>query len=394
MTARPARTGRPEPLTAEQVRAFRLRRHHLLERAPRASLVEAVGNVCGIQAQVASAAGLSLRARVEDLSPEDVERALWRERSLVRTWCLRSTVHLAAAADLPMLAGALGARAQRDRERWAAARGLAAADVAAVVRESVDSLDGEPATYADLRERMAAGLPRRAARACDETALTQLVQTACVEGLLVSGPPAGARVTFVRPERWIRGGSGRMPERAAQDALLRRYLGAYGPATLQDFAGWTGLAVRDARPVWERLAAAGEIADVAVEGKAARMLREDLPAVRAASLPERHVRLLPAFDVLLLAHQDKALLVGAAHRGRIFREAARVSPVLLVDGAAAGIWSAGSAGGVLRVTVEPFQAIARGVRARIEAEAADVGRFLGVRAEVRLGKIASPSFVV
>ncbi len=144
MKAPTARAAHPEPLSATQVRAFRLSRHHLLVRAPQGSLVQAVSDICAIQAQVPSAANLSARARVEQLSPEDVDRALWTERSLVRTWCVRSTVHLAASKDQPMLAAALAPRAQRDRERWAAERGLASGEVAAVIRESVDALRDAP----------------------------------------------------------------------------------------------------------------------------------------------------------------------------------------------------------------------------------------------------------
>ncbi len=382
-----------ETPSAAQVRAFRLSRHHLLDRAPRASLIRAVKDVCGIQAQVASAASLSARARVALPSPGDVDRALWTDRSLVRTWCLRSTVHLVASSDLPMLAGALAARARRDRERWAAARGLSSGEVAAAVLESVEALDAAPVTYGELGRLMAETLPKRASRACDQTAIAQLVQTACVEGVLVSGPTAGARTTFVRSERWIPRSS-RMPAREAQDALLRRYLHVNAPATLGDFASWAGLGVGEARPVWEGFARSGETVDVTVDGNSARLLREDLPALRATPPSRRHARLLPAFDAYLLAHRDKSLVVSAKDQGRIFRGAGRVSPVLLVDGRAAGIWSCKPEKSALRLRVEPFDEIPKWVRGGIDAEAADVSRFLGLRADVEIGRIASPSFLI
>jgi len=387
MTAPAARGERPAPLSPAQARAFRLSRHHLLLRAPRAALVEVVEDVCGIQAQLASAASLSARARVEELSPGDVDRALWTERSLVRTWCLRSTVHLVASRDLPMLTAALAGRARRDRERWAAARGLASGEVAAGVREALEALEDAPATYEELRKRIAASLPKRASRACDPTAIAQLVQTACVEGTLVSGPAAGGRTTFVRSERWIPG-SRRMPAREAQDALLRRYLRGHAPATLQDFSSWAGLAVGDALPIWERLARAGDTVEVTVDGHAGRLLGDDLAAIRAMSPARQHVRLLPAFDVYLLAHRDRSLLVDAANRGRIYRGAGRVSPVLLVDGRAAGTWTSESGRGRLLLRVEPFEELPKAVRAGIDAEAADVSRFLGLRVELDRGTCA------
>ncbi len=104
--------------------------------------------------------------------------------------------------------------------------------------------------------------------------------------------------------------------REAQDALLRRYLQSYGPATLQDFTSWSGLAVGDA-PIWGRLAEAGETVEVTIDGISSRVLRGDLSVIQAALLPTPHVRLFAAFDVYLLAHRDKRPLVSAAHQGRI-----------------------------------------------------------------------------
>src|SRR3989304_216753 len=90
-----------------QVHRFRLHRHHLLRPAPRADLVGVVADLCGVQAQLSSAAKLALWARVRGLRSEDVERALWRERSLVKTWCMRGTTHLLPPAGFPMYVAAL-----------------------------------------------------------------------------------------------------------------------------------------------------------------------------------------------------------------------------------------------------------------------------------------------
>src|SRR3989442_1180294 len=84
-------------VSADQVAAFRLTRHHLATPAPKASLARVAGDMCGAQAQIMSAAALSLRARIRGLRPEDVEKALWRERTLAKVWCMRGSVHLLLA---------------------------------------------------------------------------------------------------------------------------------------------------------------------------------------------------------------------------------------------------------------------------------------------------------
>ena len=95
--------------TWRQVHAWRLSQHCLAPRLARRGFVEAATRIGGIQAQVLSAAELALWARAEGLSREDVQRALWQERTLVKTWAMRGTLHLMAAADLPLYAAARSA---------------------------------------------------------------------------------------------------------------------------------------------------------------------------------------------------------------------------------------------------------------------------------------------
>ena len=105
----------PQPLSstvsAAQVRAFRLARHHLTDPLPAERLTEVVAAVGGVQAQVMSAAELAIWARSEGLSLAQVPESLWERRELVKTWCMRGTLHLLAAADWPVWAAALSQRA-------------------------------------------------------------------------------------------------------------------------------------------------------------------------------------------------------------------------------------------------------------------------------------------
>lgn len=105
-------------MTWDRVRAWRLSRHHLDRRVPKGRLLDVVRDVCGIHAQVPSMAELQVWARVDGVSPDDVRDALWEERSLVRTWCMRGTLHLLTAQDLPLFVAAL-----RQHDRWWKARG-------------------------------------------------------------------------------------------------------------------------------------------------------------------------------------------------------------------------------------------------------------------------------
>ena len=86
----------------DQVMAWRAARHHLDERVPAKAMLEVAGRIAGLHAQVLSSAELTLAARVEDLEPDAVRRALWEERSLVKTWAMRGTLHLLPSAEFPL----------------------------------------------------------------------------------------------------------------------------------------------------------------------------------------------------------------------------------------------------------------------------------------------------
>src|SRR5688572_14674326 len=105
-------------LTYEQVAGWRIARHHLMERAPRRRLETVASDVCGVQAQVMSSAELALWTRVESASSEDVQDALWERRKLVKTWAMRGALHLLAADDWPVFAGAGRTRDHYRKSSW------------------------------------------------------------------------------------------------------------------------------------------------------------------------------------------------------------------------------------------------------------------------------------
>src|SRR4051794_26594428 len=132
---------RPIVAPAGQVLAFRLARHGLAERAIVGGLHSLAERLVGVQAQVLSAGCLSLAARIEGLTPGELERALYDERSLARTWCMRGTVHLISRHVQPLLATAFGP-APGGLKRWfLRSGGVTEADFEKTYRLILDALD-------------------------------------------------------------------------------------------------------------------------------------------------------------------------------------------------------------------------------------------------------------
>ncbi|HKV89625.1 MAG TPA: winged helix DNA-binding domain-containing protein [Thermoplasmata archaeon] len=374
----------------EQVRAFRLSRHHLSRRAPVEELTRVVGDMGGAQAQLTSAAQLSIWARVRDVRITDLEAAVGAERTLARAWCMRRTVHLVPSAELAVFVRGSARRAEKE-VRWVRGRGFPQHTIEELLATVLSVLD-EPRTRPEIAERVARSLGRKTRtlrgggwgnrRPMQGVAIGKitfpaeyLLHLAGARGVVCSGPDRGAESTFVRADVWIPGYRD-MPGPQAEAALLRRYLRASGPATPADFALWSGLRLRDAREVWSRVES--DIATIDVEGWSAGVLRADLNDLENAEFQPPSVRLLPNFDSFLIRHTERSHLVEPRHHGRVFRPQGWVSPVLLIEGRTAGVWKAERTANRLLVRVEPFAPLSRGVRRGLDAEAREMGRFLGV----------------
>jgi hypothetical protein len=370
--------------------AFRLRSHHLDLRAPQSSQVGVAGDVCGVQAQFLPSARMALWARVEGLAPGDVDRALWEERTLVRMWVMRGTLHLLPSEELPIYIEALkGSRPRTDDLRWLArSQGIGPEEVRPIIDAVLEALAEGPLTREALTDRVVEVLGPRVRPVVEHT-WGGVIRVASAEGSVCYGPDVGRSITFVRCDRWLRPPRG-YSKAEAQDALLRRYLHAYGPATAGDFSAWSGIIARDVRDAVRR--AGDELARIDANEKGACVLREDLPDLRGGPRVGRTcVNLLPGFDPFLLGHKGKGHLVDAARYKRVYRKAGWISPVVLVDGRVAGVWSTARRGGASGrgtvLTVEPFGRMGPLVKGRVEEVAASLGAFLGGPCEVRYGRV-------
>ncbi|ATE54659.1 winged helix DNA-binding domain-containing protein [Actinosynnema pretiosum] len=330
-------------VTWDQVRSWRLGRQFL---DPRAAVTagEVVERLCGVQAQVASAAEFAVATRTG--AAGGVARDL-ASGALVRTWAARGTLHLLRPGTAPDVLSLLASARTWERPSWQKAFGATPAQVAALA-EAVGALlaGGEPLSREELATALAAD-PRLTALADQlRSSWGALLKTLSWQGVLRHAPPDGARVAFTTP-----------PWRALPDPddaaprVITAYLSAYGPATPEAFDAWL---LRGAlrKPVLRKWFAdlGDRLVTVDVEGRTTHLLAEHADALATAE-PTTSVRLLGPFDqhVLGPGTADRALLA-PEHRPLVSRAAGWISPVVVVDGRITGTWSITHD----TVTVTPF----------------------------------------
>ena len=237
-----------------QVIAWRAARHHLVERAPAKAMLEVVADIAGLHAQVMSSAELTLATRVDDLAPDAVRHALWEERSLVKTWAMRGTLHLLPAAELPMWQAALSTRRLWESGAWQRGFGVTLAELERLNQAVAQALDGQLLTREELAARVGelTGSPALGDKLRESWGA--LLKPAAALGLLCFAPSKGQQVRFTSPGSWLGGWAARDPEEA-MDEVTRRFLAASGPVTREDFARWWGIpSPARGRGCWSALA--------------------------------------------------------------------------------------------------------------------------------------------
>ncbi|MER8011244.1 MULTISPECIES: winged helix DNA-binding domain-containing protein [unclassified Streptomyces] len=345
-----------------------LDRQLLLRRAP-VSVAAAVGHLLGLQAQNVKPPYYALAARLDGFAPEHLSEPM-AAREIVRIVTMRSTIHTHTADDCLTLRPLV--QPARDRELIHFRKGLVGVDLGRLAALARDLVEAEPRTMKELREALAAEWPKADPQALGTAARCTLP--------LVQVTPRGlwgrsGQVALTTAEHWLGRPAGEAP---TPDAVVLRYLAAFGPASVKDMQTWAGLTrLRDA---FERLRP-----ELLTFRDADGTELFDLPdAPRPDPETPAPPRFLPEFDNLLLSHADRTRVVPPEYRGRSW-VGNMAHRTFLVDGFLAGVWKPERDA----LVIEPFGRLTRAQRADLAEEG---GRMLatmhpGTSYDIRFGTV-------
>jgi hypothetical protein len=351
--------GRSRRLGRRELNRTLLRRQ-LLDAPADLSVMAAVEHLVGVHAQLPNAPYIGLWSRLGRFRHDDLADLI-TQRRLVRVALMRSTLHLVTAADCRSLRPAVQQAFDRELANVPAfGPRLVGMDLNALLAEARAALSQGPMTASELGAHLRKRWPDG-----DATAMAYAVRN---RETLVQVPPRGlwgksGQPRHVTAAQWLRDGGGEAPRpgdsgadgeiRARQQAMLLRYLAAFGPATIRDVQAWSGVTglAEIVEPTRSRL----------------RVTRDDrgrelwdLPDAPIAD-PDTPAppRFLPEYDNALLGHADRARIMPdgvtfTSYSGRL-RPRSVIRGALLVDGFLAGVWSVPRAPGDGHVlSVEPF----------------------------------------
>ena len=361
-------------MTRQELNRATLARQMLLARET-LPVTKAVGRLVAMQAQLARPPFVGLWARLEKFRRDQLIRAVVK-REVVRATSLRGTIHLMTAADFVAFRGAI---------QPALTKGMQV-----ILRKRLDTFDADrvmtmaraffgkaPATFDAFRVRLKKSFPKDDERAMAYAVRMQLplVQVPCDA---TWGYDAAA--DFALADEWL---SKPVPVTdTAATTLVKRYLAAYGPATIADAQTWSGLG--GLKETFEAM----RPSLVTFRDDRKRELFDLPDAPRPGDGIVAPVRFLPEFDTLMLAHADRSRFIADAHRPKLTSKNLQVAAVFLVDGMAAGTWKVERKRKTATLVLQSFAPLPKKALAALEVEGDALLQFVEEDAaarEVRVG---------
>ncbi len=362
-------------VTWSQVGWFRLRRNGLVE--PFDTPQDTTRALIGVQAQILPAAGISLMHRtLGEVDSTRLDVWLHQERTLLKLWGQRHTLHLYEPIEWPALQASLKPFVSWWERKLVKRDG----DVLAY-RQDVETIAAVLEQEGTLtRSRLRDLMPE-----FNHALWVVIFMDLVGNGLAChAGQDAGEGV-FAARSHWFPELDWEPPERGVADvSLTRRFFHAYGPATFRDMAYWRSVPLSRSRPWFDSVLP--ELVEIDVEGTAMHLLADDLDALTQTppTPSEWPARLLYRFDPLLLAHKDKSwLLLDSQHYKSVWKKGGHIEPVVLVRGKIHGTWRYDRRSRAVDLTIQLWCALSNRERLELERDAERVASYL----ELSLGNV-------
>lgn len=384
-------------LSARQIRAHRLRAHHLDQKYPFGELL-AVAGTCGLQNSPPGAWETAAFCRLKNCTLPQLHQALYQKKELLQAWSIRGVPLIFPTADSSVFLSAL--IAQEGEEPWIYTKGIGLAldhlgmsfaELLPLVESAAEYLEDHTIKSKEELDRVLAQLVAEQLPAQKQSlwnapsmysapdrqtvggaAVSFLLRPCSFKGLVVFGEREGISPTFTSPLRWL--GHKLVPSAQGTAELARRFLHAYGPATLRTFAEWLGSTPAQAKRLWQQIEE--ELEPVTAAGKKAFILQSDRESFRCADTEEA-LLLLGPHDPYLDIRDRAILLEGTAAQRQVWRTVGNPG-VILKGGKIIGIWKTRIQREKLSVTTTLWQPLSTPEQRELERQMEGYASFRGL----------------
>lgn len=384
-------------LSARQIRAHRLRAHHLDQKYPFCELLAVAGS-CGLQNSPPGAWETAAFCRLKNCTLPQLHQALYQKKELLQAWSIRGVPLIFPTADSDVFLSAL--IAQEGEEPWIYTKGIGLAldylgmsfaELLPLVESAAEYLEDHTIKSKEELDRVLAQLAAEQLPAQKQSlwnapsmygapdrqtvggaAVSFLLRPCSFKGLVVFGEREGISPTFTSPLHWL--GHKLVPSAQGTAELARRFLHAYGPATLRAFADWLGSTPAQAKRLWQQIEE--ELEPVTAAGKKAFILQSDRESFRCADTEEALLLLGPHDPYLDI--RDRAILLEDTAAQRQVWPTVGNPGVILKSGKIIGIWKTRTQREKLSVTTTLWQPLSTPEQRELERQMEGYASFRGL----------------
>jgi hypothetical protein len=352
-------------LSPDELLRYRLANQRISETGLRTP-GETAGWLGAVQAQDYHGAKWSLGLRIPGTMDADIEQAI-ADRTIVRTWLHRGTLHFVSAADVRWMLKMLAPRVIPKLAGPCRRLGLTEAVIARSQDVMAEALRGDRQS---MRVELVDAL-ERSGIAADGLRGTYLFYRAAMDCLICHGSRRGSQFTYALLDEWIPASRNLEGDEALAE-LAERYFTSHGPATLRDFAWWSGLTLADARKGLEMVKS--RLSCATLDGEIYWMPQDQHPEMGGA--PD-DVYLLPGFDEYMLGYKDRSAAIPAAQLAALTPKNGMFSPIIVIKGRVVGTWKRALTKKPIVIEMSPFAPMTRSQSCAAEAAAMRFREYAG-----------------
>jgi hypothetical protein len=295
--------------------------------------------VCGVNAQRGITVYLSFWNRINNFNKNNLDTLLYHKKTLVKTWCMRGTVHVIPSDLFFMYIQAINPVRLIPKNPGIPDE---------VYTHVINALE-KPQTKSEIAEKIQDKINCKTKEV--RTMVSRAVRVLGYKGIIVYAQPRGSKFftrecEFALTENWLP----HIPcitQEDAQKQLLLYYLKCYGPATLHDFAYWTGFKMKETRELFQSV----NIEEVEIEGNSYYVTPGDSLDGEGGG----GIALLPEYDSYVMGHKEKSRILDLQYKSQVFLPLAGVAATMVRDGQVIGTWKMKKDGDTLLFSTHPFE---------------------------------------
>jgi hypothetical protein len=325
--------GKMRIIDVNQVNHFCLGKQHLTDDTKIDNVVQIVDDIAGLHATCPISPYLSIFARSRDFSRADLDEELYIKRTLGKFRSARKTLYVLTKEMIPIAYAAMKTMLEDRFEGYIKYQGFTREDYASTAKSILEVLQDNGMTATDIKKALGT-----------KANVSAIVNVMCDQGLLIRGEPKGGwnsntHTYYIFQEYLPDVNLNQADESTAKKLLIKKYIAAFGPVTINDISWWTGFTKREVKKIMENLE--DEITNVQIEplGENHFMLsaeEELLPSINRSSKPI--VNFLPPLDSYLMGYKERDRYLKQEHVEFMYDRSGNATSAILVNGRIVGIW--------------------------------------------------------